>query len=159
MYIFLKVIHVAAVVAFLGNISTGVFWKAWADRTGKADVIAHTMRGIIASDRFITIPSIVVLFSAGIGAATSANIPMLHTGWIFWSLVLFTISGIAFMPLSRAQMSLVSIAQTGMTSAEDRDRYHRASRAWALWGAIALGAPLVVLVLMIAKPAIPGLYH
>lgn len=33
MYHILKLIHVAAVIIFLGNIITGLFWKAHADRT------------------------------------------------------------------------------------------------------------------------------
>ena len=51
LYLVLKAIHVLAVVAFLGNITVGVFWKAFADRTGNAAVMAHTIDGIVRADR------------------------------------------------------------------------------------------------------------
>ena len=47
MYLAMKVLHVLAVVLFLGNIITGVFWKAHGDRTGDPRIIAHTLEGII----------------------------------------------------------------------------------------------------------------
>lgn len=47
MYVLFKVIHLLAVVAFVGNIAVGVFWKAVADRTNDPRIFAHTLRGII----------------------------------------------------------------------------------------------------------------
>src|SRR5579862_9894649 len=104
MYLALKTVHILAVVAFLGNISVGLFWKRFADRTGDAAIVAHTLRGIIAADRLITIPSIVVIVLAGVALAIAAGIPILGTGWVLWAIVLFGISGIAFAPVSRAQV-------------------------------------------------------
>src|SRR2546430_392097 len=96
MYQILKLIHVAAVIIFLGNIITGLFWKAHADRTKDIRIIAHTMHGIIRSDRWFTIPGVIVITLAGVLAAIQAGLPILRTGWIFWSLVAFSVSGIVF---------------------------------------------------------------
>jgi len=152
-YVALKIIHILAVVAFLGNISTGIFWKYLADRTGDAKIIAHTIRGIITSDRFITIPSIVVIVAAGVVAAVAAQLPLMHTAWILWSIVLLVISGLAFGPLSRTQIKLAETAESGMGSDDQRELYRRLSHQWDLWGALALGAPLIIVVLMVLKPA------
>jgi uncharacterized membrane protein len=95
-YSIYKVIHLAAVIIFLGNIATGLFWKAHADRSSNPQIIAHTLHGIIRSDRWFTIPAIVVILIGGFGAASKGGLPILRTGWIFWSVVLFTMSGIAF---------------------------------------------------------------
>jgi len=157
MYLVLKTLHVIAVVAFLGNISVGLFWKAVADRSGSAEIMHHTMKSIILGDRLITIPSIIVLFFAGLATALHAHIPLLHTGWVLWSLVLFTISGLAFAPLSRTQVQLASTAAEMTTDETARGRYEHLSRGWTFWGLIALGAPVVVLVLMIVKPGLPAL--
>jgi uncharacterized membrane protein len=158
MYLALKAVHILAVVAFLGNISLGLFWKRFADRTGDAAIMAHTMGGIIAADRLITVPSIIVIVAAGIGLATLAGIPVLGTGWLLWAIVLFVISGLAFIPVTRAQVALRQVAQTGMGSAEERARYARFSHAWARWGGIALTAPLIALALMVMKPTLPALH-
>ena len=96
MYLVLKLVHISAVIAFLGNITTGLFWHRHAARTRDPKLLAHTMDGIIRSDRLFTIPGVIVITSAGIAAAIAGGLPLLHTKWIVWTLALFTISGIAF---------------------------------------------------------------
>src|SRR5687768_12726355 len=95
-YLSFKLLHIAAVILFLGNIITGLFWKAHADRTRDPRVIAHTFLGIIRSDRWFTLPGIVAILIGGFGAAIVGRIPILGTGWILWSIVLFSLSGLAF---------------------------------------------------------------
>jgi len=64
MYLFLKMIHIGAVLVFLGNISLGIFWKSMADRTADPKIMAHTLRSIIRADRWFTIPGVIVLVVA-----------------------------------------------------------------------------------------------
>ncbi len=156
-YLGLKLIHILAVVLFLGNITTGIFWKANADRTRHPLVIANMLEGIIRADRLFTLPPIIFILIGGIGAAIAGNFPILRTGWIFWSIVLFIISGIAFMaqvgPLQRKMLALVR--KSGETL--DWAAYHALSRKWEQWGAVALVTPAIAVVLMVMKPALPGL--
>ena len=154
MYLALKLIHVMSVIAFLGNITTGLFWHAHAARTKDARLLAHAMDGIIRSDRLFTIPGVIGILSAGIAAAIIGHLPLLRTGWILWTIVLFSISGLAFMlrvvPLQRA---LRSLAMEGARSdVFDYARYERLARRWERWGAVALITPLAGLVLMVLKP-------
>jgi len=154
MYLAMKLAHILAVIMFVGNIATGVFWKAHADRTNDPRIIAHVMDGIIRSDRLFTIPGVIVIIVTGFGAAGIGRIPMLRTDWILWSIILFSISGIAFMaqvaPLQR-QMRDVARVATG-SGDFDRSTYTSLSQRWALWGAIALATPLIALGLMVFKP-------
>ena len=90
-YLAFKALHIVAVVVFLGNIITGIYWKRHADRTRDARLIAHTLEGINGSDRVFTIPGVVVIVIGGFGAAIVGGLPLLRTGWILWSLVLFTL--------------------------------------------------------------------
>jgi uncharacterized membrane protein len=156
-YLLLKLVHVIAVVAFLGNISTGLFWKAIADRTGRPEIAAHTLRGIILSDRLITIPSIVVILIGGFGAASLGGWKILGTGWILWSLVLFIIAGVAFGPVSRAQRELAELASAGTSLTSEA--YRKLSRRWEIWGTVALVTPLLALVLMVTKPALVAFHR
>jgi len=157
LYLGLKLLHVLAVVLFLGNITTGVFWKANADRTRNPVVIANMLEGIIRADRLFTIPPIALILAGGIGAAVVGKYPILGTGWIFWSIVLFTISGIAFMavvgPAQRKMLALVRRSGESL----DWTAYRALSVQWEIWGAIALLAPAIAAALMVMKPAIPGL--
>jgi uncharacterized membrane protein len=153
-YLTLKVLHILAVVLFLGNIITGIFWKAHADRSGDPRIVAHTMDGIIRSDRWFTLPGVVLIVVFGMGAAGVAGLPILHTRWIWQSLVLFIISGAAFM----AQVAPIQVRLRAMAAEAagggswDKDGYDRLSRRWAFWGAIAVITPLLAVWLMVTKP-------
>ena len=96
MYLWLKLLHVAAVVVFLGNITTGLFWHAHAARTRDPRLLAHTVDGIIRSDRLFTIPGVVVIVVSGVVAAVIGGFSLLRTPWILWSLVLFGVSGLVY---------------------------------------------------------------
>jgi uncharacterized membrane protein len=158
LYLALKTIHVLAVVIFLGNITVGAFWKAFADKTGKAPVMAHTIDGIIRADRIFTIPAIVVLLLAGFAAAGVGHYSILGTGWILWGIGLFVVSGIAFGPIARAQRALLAVAQTGLQTAEQQKAYEAISRQWNLYGTIATVAPFAALVIMVLKPSLPAFH-
>jgi uncharacterized membrane protein len=157
MYVILKVVHVMAVVVFLGNIIVGMFWKLIADGTKNASIMRHTIAGIIRSDRIFTIPAVIVLLLAGIATAIVGHIPFLSTGWLLWSIILFIISGLAFGRVARLQAQLLKVLQRGGDSF-DRQLYEGLSRRWDLWGILATVTPLAALVLMIAKPALPAFH-
>jgi uncharacterized membrane protein len=151
MYLILKLVHVAGVVLFLGNITVGVFWKRFADRTRNALLMASTMDGIIQADRVFTIPGAVILLGGGIGTALVGGIPILSTGWLLWGLIAFVLSGVAFMPLAQTQRKLAAEAHAG-----DLREYDRLSGIWNFWGLIALGLPVIAFALMILKPPLPA---
>jgi uncharacterized membrane protein len=156
MYLLAKLLHVVAVIAFLGNITTGIFWHRHAARTKEAKLLAHTMDGIIRSDRVFTVPGVILIIATGVAAAIYGQLPILRTGWIFWTLVLFLVSGAIFMiwvvPLQRR---LRAAAQAGVQSGSfDYAAYHALAVRWEVWGAAALLTPLAGLALMVLKPAL-----
>lgn len=154
MYSILELVHVLAVVAFLGNIGTGLFWKLHADRTRDPRFIAHAFDGIIRSDRLFTLPGVVLIVVSGFGAAGIGGYPLLRTDWILGSIVLFTISGLAYAarvaPLQTRIRALARASEGGAPF--DWAKYGAWSRQWELWGAVALVTPLVALALMVLKP-------
>lgn len=155
-YLLLKLLHIASVIAFLGNITTGLFWHAHAARTRDPKLIAHVMDGIIKSDRWFTIPGVIGATVAGFMLAIHLQLPILRTGWILWSLVVFSISGLLFMlrvvPLQQQLRAYArSSAQTG---AFEYDRYRALAFRWEAWGLAALLTPVAALVLMVLKPSL-----
>lgn len=158
LYLVLKLVHIGAVVMFLGNISTGVFWKRNADRTRDARLIANAIDGVNRSDRLFTIPGVLLILVAGIATAIRGGYPLLRTGWILWALVAFTLSGIAFgTQVGPLQNKLLAVAREGEAGAADWwTRYESLSRRWELWGAVALLFPLLAMVLMVLKPNLPA---
>ena len=152
-YLALKTLHILAVVLFLGNIITGLFWKAHGDRTADPRIIAHTLEGIIRSDRWFTVPSVVFILVFGVAAAIIRGLPILGTGWIWQSIVLFGVSGLAFMlQIAPLQRRLLGLAAAGTSQEWDAAAYRRLSRRWEFWGVVAILTPLAALVLMVYKP-------
>lgn len=153
MYTFWKLLHLLAMVLFLGNIITGLFWHRHALRTMNRQLLAFTMDGIIRSDRWMTVPAVVILTGAGIASAVAGSLPLLRTGWIFWSAVALTLSGIIFglflAPLQR-QMRAMAAAD----GAFDAAQYRRLNLRWELWGGVATALPLAAVVLMVTKPTL-----
>jgi uncharacterized membrane protein len=156
----LKLIHVLAVIAFVGNITVGLFWKRFADATRDPAIIAHTIAGIIRADSIFTIPGIVVIVAAGVATAMAAGYPILGTGWILWGIIFFGIAGAAFGPVARAQRLLLDLARQSSASGDlDWPEYRRLSSTWDLWGTIALIAPLISVALMVLKPDLPAFHR
>jgi uncharacterized membrane protein len=152
MYAALKVIHIIAVILFMGNIITGLFWKAHADRTRNVKFIAHTMDGLIRADRWFTIPGVIVITAAGIFAAIQAGLPLLHTGWILWSIIAFSASGIAFAwQVAPLQKELLALTRGADETTFDWTLYRSKSLRWELWGLFATVAPAIAVVLMVLK--------
>ena len=154
-YLSLKALHIFAVVIFLGNIITGLFWHAWAARTRNATLISHAMGGIILSDRLFTMPGVIVILVSGVFLAAHGGYPLLSTGWILWPIVLFAISGLVFMfRVAPLQRQLLALAQAGAQCGDfDYTQYRKLATTWELWGAIALITPIGALIIMTVKPA------
>ena len=64
-YSYLKLIHLIAVMIFLGNIITGLFWMHIAVKTKDLKIISFTIKGIIKADRYFTIPGVIVITTGG----------------------------------------------------------------------------------------------
>jgi len=150
-YFYIKLIHIIFVILFLGNITIGLFWKMIAEKTKDPDKIAFAFKGIIKADRYFTMPGVIGITLFGIGLAMHAGYPLLGTGWILWSIILFTISGIAFMaklvPLQKKLAALASDKENF-----NWDEYHQLSKQWDLWGYVALLTPWLATILMVIKP-------
>jgi uncharacterized membrane protein len=52
-----------------------------------------------------------VIVLSGVATALVGHIPVLGTGWILWSIVLFAASGAAFGPVARAQREMLDLAR------------------------------------------------
>ena len=152
-YLVLKSLHIIAVVLFLGNVITGVFWKSHGDRAGTLQARAQALDGIIRSDRWFTLPGVMVIIITGVLLAMTMQLPLLGTKWIAWSLILFGISGAVFSALvAPLQKKLLGNVRAGQNGVWNEAEYHRMSRAWEIWGWIATLTPVAALVLMVTKP-------
>jgi len=154
MYLALKLLHVVAAIAFLGNITIGLFWQAQAARTRDPKLIAFALEGINRSDAFFTKPGAILLLLSGLGIAWVGHFPVFGTGWILWTLVLFILAGAVYgalaSPLRRQMLELAQAgAQSGTFSFE---AYRAMSKRFRQRVAVALALPFAGLALMVFKP-------
>jgi hypothetical protein len=64
-YLLVKLLHIAAVIAFLGNIGTGLFWHAHAAGSRDPMLLGSVLDGIIRSDRIFTVPGVIAIVATG----------------------------------------------------------------------------------------------
>ncbi len=138
---------------FLGNIITGLFWMHIAVKTKNLKIITFAMKGIIKADRYFTIPGVIIITAGGIMAAIYGHFPILRTGWIFWSIILFSISGLAFafrvVPLQKKIYNLTLNKETPTDF--DWVKFDKLYVAWDIWGLIAVILPLAAFAMMTLK--------
>ena len=149
-YLIWKLLHVLAVIVFLGNITIGAFWKIQADKSTDRLKIAETFKNLIKADRIFTMPSVTILFIFGMGAAMQGNLSLVETPWILWSIVMLIISAFIFMS------KLVPLQKQILALANDEEKfswdvYLTLSRKWNIWGTIATITPYIAVVLMVLK--------
>ena len=148
-YVLLMLIHIFAVIIFLGNIITGLYWMKKADRTNNLSIISFTVKGIISIDKLFTIPGVVIITIGGFSAAIYRGIPILKTGWIFWSLVLFILSGLIFSwKLAPLQRKIYQLIKKVDANNFNQALYHSYLKQWERWGLAATLTPLGTLILM-----------
>ena len=152
-YTYFKLLHLLAVILFLGNIITGLFWMHFAVKTKDLKIINHTMKVIILADRYFTIPGVIIITAGGFLAAIYGHFPILRTGWIFWSIVLFSISGIIFgFKVAPLQKKIYDITLNKQPSFNfDWAYFSKAYFEWDIWGLIAVLTPLAAFVMMTLK--------
>jgi len=156
MYLLIKLLHILAVIAFLGNITTGLFWHAQLARSQDPALLANVMRGIIRSDRLFTVPGVIGIIVSGVAMANRGGFPILGTGWILWTLLLFLASGVIFtLRVAPLQKRLLHVAEQGIAGHNfDAAQYRALALRWEIWGAASLATPFAGLALMVLKPAL-----
>lgn len=156
-YPLVKFLHLTAVIVFLGNTTTGLFWHAFAAHKRDPRLLAFAMEGIIKSDRWLTLPAVGFIVVSGIVQAIHLGLPLFRTAWIFWSLMMLSASGLIYMlrllPLAHALQKTAEVGH--VTGKFDLEAYRVMARRWEMWGALAVLTPFVGLALMILKPGYP----
>ena len=151
----LLAIHILSAVVFVGNIITAAFWKVRADRAGNLDTIASTSRSLLQADYIFTLPGIVGLLVTGIALVGLTGWDRFQQPWLSASLLLLILTAIIWAAvLLPLQLRMVRLAEQGAAGGTAVPGYRSASKRWAMFGGIATLLPLVILFLMVLKPAI-----
>ena len=122
-----------------------------ANKTNNPVILSFTMRGIINSDKWFTIPGVIIITAGGIATAIKGGIPLLRTGWIFWSIVLFTISGIIFAARVAPLQKIIYRISLSREYEFDHSLFQSKLKQWEFWGFLALITPVIAMAMMVLK--------
>jgi len=152
MAIILKSLHIVGVCLFIGNIIVSALWKVMADRTRSFPVVRFATRLVNVTDVVFTGLGVTLLLVTGHLLAGYYG-GILAQPWIFWSYVLFGVSGAIWLfvlvPIQLKQARLLRASRQETIP----DEYHRLARLWSLAGTVATLVPLPAIYLMVSKGA------
>jgi uncharacterized membrane protein len=152
-YLTVKWIHILSSTLLFGTGLGSAFYMYFASRTRDPRVIAAVVRHVVIADWLFTTPTIVIQPLSGFYLLHLIGLP-LRTPWVLWSLVLFVVAGLAWLPVVWMQMRMRDIAREAAgRGAELPPAYQRYLRRWVALGVVAFTALVAVFYLMVAKPA------
>ncbi|OGA08302.1 MAG: hypothetical protein A2W68_04030 [Betaproteobacteria bacterium RIFCSPLOWO2_02_64_14] len=153
-YLWLKWVHILSATVLFGT-GLGIAWfKYRADRSGDPGLIVGVSRLTVTADWIFTTPAVVVQFVTGVWLAALRGLSLTE-GWVLAALVLYFVAGACWIPAVVLQIRMRDIAQRCLrTGAPLSPEYLRYRRVWTLLGWPAFGAILVIVYLMIFKPAL-----
>jgi len=154
-YFFLKFLHVIGAAVLLGTGAGIAFFMLLAHLRGKPTAAAEVARIVVIADFVFTATAVVAQPMTGALLAWSAGYS-LREGWIFWSIVLYLITGAFWLPVVWMQMRMRDLAtRAAQENAPLPQAYHRLFWLWFAFGFPAFGAVVAIFWLMIARPQLP----
>lgn len=145
-------LHVLGACVLLGTGAGIAFFMLLAHRTRDARIFAHVAGTVVIADFLFTASAVVVQPVTGVWLATLVGWP-LATAWIVWSLGLYVMVGLFWLPVVWLQLRMRDLAR----AADDAGlalppAYYRYFRIWFACGFPAFAGVLAIIWLMLARP-------
>ena len=152
-YELLKAVHIFGLILFMGNIIVTGFWKAMADCTGAASIVAFAQRMVTLTDWLFTAGGAALVLAGGLGMAYVGGLDLSGEAWLVWGQFMFAASGLIWLVvLIPIQVKQARLAHAFAVGGPIPPVYWRLNRQWYFWGIIATILPLANLHFMIFKP-------
>jgi uncharacterized membrane protein len=152
--IVIKYLHVLGAIVILGTGIGVAFFMLMAHLSRDAAFIARTAGVVIIADTFFILSAVVAQPITGAELMMAESISIKER-WIIASLALYVIAGLFWIPVTMMQVEMRDLAQAAAEASEPPPpRYHTLFRRWAIFGVPGFGSVMVILWLMIAKPAL-----
>lgn len=152
-YLTLKYLHILSMVLLFGTGLGSAFYKWMADRSGNVAHIAATNRHVVLADWLFTTPTVVFQPISGLWMAHLLGYP-LTANWLAASLALYALAGACWLPVVWLQIRMRNLAVAASISQQALPaQYWRYARIWFWLGVPAFAAMLVVVLMMVFKPA------
>ncbi|TPK66403.1 DUF2269 domain-containing protein [Mesorhizobium sp. B2-4-19] len=146
--------HVIGATVLFGTGAGIAFFMLMAQRSGRADLVAHVSGTVVIADTIFTATAVIVQPVTGVFLAQAAGWP-LNEGWIALSLLLYVVTGLFWLPVVWIQIRIRNLArQAAIENAPLPVEEKRLFRIWFACGFPAFAAVLAILWLMVTRPEI-----
>ena len=151
-YFTLKYVHVIGAAILLGTGAGIAFFMLVAHLRGNPQEIAGVAKTVVLADFLFTATAIVVQPISGVLLAWDAG-HSLWDRWIVWSIILYVVTGLFWLPVVWMQMKMRDLAVEAVKAGLPLPRaYHRLFWTWFAFGFPAFAAVLGIFWLMIVRP-------
>ncbi|MBD8526764.1 DUF2269 domain-containing protein [Pseudoxanthomonas sp. CAU 1598] len=152
-YFPLKLLHILSSTLLFGTGLGTAFFALSAHRSGDLATIAHTWRHVVWADNLFTWPAVVLQPITGYLLIDRLGLS-LSTPWILYSLILYLLIGLCWLPVLWLQARLRDLALTAQRSGNALgDDYRRLFRYWFALGWPAFVSVIAIFALMVLKPS------
>ncbi|MBK4214413.1 DUF2269 domain-containing protein [Paracoccus caeni] len=153
-YEILLFLHVIGAIVLTGTGAGIAFFMVISNRSRDPALIAHVAGIVVLADTVFTATAAIVQPITGYLLTKEVGWSLTE-GWVALSLVLYVVVGAFWLPVVWMQMRMRDLAR----AARDQGRplpaaYHRLYRWWFAFGFPAFGAIMVIIWLMLTKPAL-----
>ncbi len=150
-YLTIKWLHILSATFMFGTGFGTAFYMFFANRSGNVQAISVVSKWVARADWCFTTPAVLVQPASGLAMMRLAGFG-LETPWIVWSLGLYALAGVCWLPVVWLQLRMRDMA--GMAAASGAALpavYWRYERIWTALGFPAFFALVVVYWLMVHK--------
>jgi uncharacterized membrane protein len=148
-----KFVHLLAASVLFGTGLGIAFFMLMAHRTGHAGVIAVTARFVVIADFIFIATAVIVQPVSGFALAWAIGLSPLEESWIVFSLLLYVIVGLCWLPVVFMQIRMRNLAHDAAVNAKPLpDEYRRLFRVWFVLGWPAFAGVIAIFALMTWQP-------
>jgi uncharacterized membrane protein len=150
-YIIVKWIHILSSTLLFGTGIGSAFYMLFTSLTKDTRAIAIVVRNVVRADWLFTTPTIIIQPLTGFYLVHLAGFP-LSSQWIVWSVILYLIAGLCWLPVVWLQIQMKKMAQLAVVNNTVLpERYWQYLKIWVGLGIPAFAALVIVFYLMVAK--------
>lgn len=148
-----KWLHILSSTLVFGTGIGSAFHMLMASLRREPAAAATVVRQVVWADWLFTATTMVFQPLSGWYLARAMGLSILQTGWLAWSLALFVVAGLCWLPVVWIQIRMRDIAaQADRHHSPLPPRYFQLLRAWIAIGVPAFFAFVAIFYLMVAKP-------
>jgi uncharacterized membrane protein len=152
LYLLYKLLHILSSVALVGVGAGSAFYLFFTLRTCNVNAIAAVSRLVVIADWCFTTPAIILQPLTGYLLMRTLGYNF-ATPWIQWTLILYALAAICWLPVVWLQIRLRDMALSAQQEeAALPPLFWRYARYWELLGYPAFIAMAVIYYLMVFKP-------